>query len=153
VGSSGDAGRRHSALLRERDELSCMEKVSPAPAEARARISARAHIRSLPPRRQLIVAGASAALAVGSFVRFGFTGHALVGAILAPTLVLLTAIDLDRRLLPDAIVLPTLGVVLILQIALYPHHTLEWVVAALGAALRCSSTPPVWGWATSSWQR
>jgi leader peptidase (prepilin peptidase)/N-methyltransferase len=112
-----------------------MEKVSPAPAEAHARISARAHIRTLPPRRQLVVAGSSAALAVGSFVRFGFTGHALVGAILAPALVLLTAIDLDRRLLPDAIVLPALGVVLILQIAFYPHHTPEWVVAALGAAL------------------
>jgi leader peptidase (prepilin peptidase)/N-methyltransferase len=112
-----------------------MEKVSPAPAEARARISAQAHVRSLPRKQQLIVAGASTALAVGCFVRFGFTGHALVGAILAPALVLLAAIDLERRLLPDAIVLPTLALVLILRIAFYPHHTLEWVVAALGAAL------------------
>jgi leader peptidase (prepilin peptidase)/N-methyltransferase len=74
-------------------------------------------------------------LVVSSFVRFGATGHALVGAILAPVLVLLTAIDLDRRLLPDVIVLPTLAVVLTLQIAFYPHNTLEWVLAALGAAL------------------
>jgi leader peptidase (prepilin peptidase)/N-methyltransferase len=74
-------------------------------------------------------------LVVSSFVRFGATGHALVGAIFAAALVLLTAIDLDRRLLPDVIVLPALVVVLILQIAFYPQHTLEWVLAALGAAL------------------
>jgi leader peptidase (prepilin peptidase) / N-methyltransferase len=112
-----------------------MEEASRPPAEARARSSARAHIRSLPRRQQLTAVGISTALVVGSFVRFGLTGHALVAAILAPALVVLTAIDLDRRLLPDAIVLPTLAVVLILQIAFYPHHTLEWVLAALGAGL------------------
>jgi len=74
-------------------------------------------------------------LVVSSFVRFGVSGHGLVSAILAAALVLLTAIDIDRRLLPDVIVMPTLGVVLIVQIAFYPHHTLEWVLAALGAAL------------------
>jgi leader peptidase (prepilin peptidase)/N-methyltransferase len=110
-----------------------MQEASRGPA-ARARV-ARAQITSLPPRQQLAVACVSAVLVVSSFVRFGATGHALVGAILAPVLVLLTAIDLDRRLLPDVIVLPTLAVVLILQIAFYPHHTLEWVLAALGAAL------------------
>jgi len=74
-------------------------------------------------------------LAAGCFARFGLSAHALVGTILAAALVLLTAIDLDRRLLPDAIVLPTLAVVLILQIAFYPDRTLEWVLAALLAAL------------------
>jgi leader peptidase (prepilin peptidase)/N-methyltransferase len=78
---------------------------------------------------------ASVVLAAGCFVRFGLSAHAFVGAILAVSLVLLTAIDLDRRLLPDTIVLPTLAVVLILQIAFYPDRTLEWVLAALGAAL------------------
>jgi len=68
-------------------------------------------------------------------IRFGLTGHALVGAIFAAALVLLTAIDLDRRLVPDAIVLPSLAAVLILQIAFHPDHALEWVLATLGAAL------------------
>jgi leader peptidase (prepilin peptidase)/N-methyltransferase len=108
-----------------------MQKAGPA---ARGRI-ARSQITSLPRRHRLGVACLSAVLVVGSFVRFGATGHALVGAIFAAALVLLTAIDLDRRLLPDVIVLPTLAVVLILQIAFYPHHTLEWVLAAIGAAL------------------
>jgi len=110
-----------------------MQEASRGPA-ARARV-ARTQITSLPRRQQLAVVCVSAVLVVSSFVRFGATGHALVGAILAPVLVLLTAIDLDRRLLPDVIVLPTLAVVLILQIAFYPDHTLEWVLAALGAAL------------------
>jgi leader peptidase (prepilin peptidase) / N-methyltransferase len=105
------------------------------PAEVQPRLSAIAHIRALPRRQQVAVACAGFLLAAGSFARFGLTAHALVGAIVAVALVLLTAIDLDRRLLPDAIILPTLGVVLILQIAFYPDHALEWVLAALAAAL------------------
>jgi leader peptidase (prepilin peptidase)/N-methyltransferase len=112
-----------------------VQDASAAPAEAHVRLSARAHIRSLPHRHKLAAAWLSGLLAVGSFARFGFTGHALVGAIFAVALVFLTAIDLDRRLLPDAIVFPILAIVLIMQIAFYPHHTLEWVLAALGAAL------------------
>jgi leader peptidase (prepilin peptidase)/N-methyltransferase len=110
------------------------EKGAP-PAEVHPRLSALAHVRALPRRRQLAVACASVLLAAGCFARFGLTAHAFVGAILAVALVLLTAIDLDRRLLPDAIVLPTLAVVLILQIAFYPDHALEWALAALAAAL------------------
>jgi len=104
-------------------------------AEVHRRLSALAHICALPRRQQLAVACGSVLLAAGCFARFGLTAHAFVGAILAIALVLLTAIDLDRRLLPDAIVLPTLAVVLILQIAFYPGHVIEWVLAALAAAL------------------
>jgi leader peptidase (prepilin peptidase) / N-methyltransferase len=106
-----------------------------APAADGARLSATAHVRALS-RTQRLVAGYGVALAVvASFVRFGFTGHALVGAIFGAALVLLTVIDLDRRLIPDSIVLPTLAAVLILQIAFHPNHTLEWVLATVGAAL------------------
>jgi leader peptidase (prepilin peptidase)/N-methyltransferase len=112
-----------------------MHETGAPPAGVQPRLSAVAHIRALPRRRQLAVAGAAIVLVAGCFARFGASGHALVGAILAAALVLLTAIDLDRRLLPDAIVLPTLAVVLILQIAFYPDHALEWVLAALAAAL------------------
>jgi leader peptidase (prepilin peptidase) / N-methyltransferase len=105
------------------------------PAEVHARLSAIAYVHALPRRGQLAAACGSVALAAGCFARFGFTAHGCVGAILAVALVFLTAIDLDRRLLPDAIVLPTLAIVLILQIAFYPHQALEWVLAALAAAL------------------
>jgi leader peptidase (prepilin peptidase) / N-methyltransferase len=135
VGGAGDAVRRYSPLIRERDELSTDHERGAPPAEVHPRLSAIAHIQALPRSWQLGVAGASVGLVAGCFARFGLSAHALVGAILAVSLVLLTVIDLDRRLLPDAIVLPALAMVLILQIAFYPHRTLEWVLAALFAAL------------------
>jgi leader peptidase (prepilin peptidase)/N-methyltransferase len=115
--------------------MSSAEGAGPAPVERQTRLSAREHIRSLPRIHRLAVAYVSALFIVASFGRFGLSAHAFVGAIFASALVLLTAIDLDRRLIPDSIVLPTLGVVLILQIAFYPDHTLEWVLATLGAAV------------------
>ena len=92
-------------------------------------------IRALPRSHRIAVAWASGVLAVLCFVRFGLSGRVLVGAIFAAALVLLSAIDLERRLIPNMIVLPTLAVVLVLQIAFYPDRTVEWIVASLGAAL------------------
>jgi prepilin signal peptidase PulO-like enzyme (type II secretory pathway) len=91
--------------------LSAHEPASESPAAERA------PLRELLPTgtwRVLVAAGMLAA-AAASFVSFGFTGHGFVGAVLTPTLVLLTAIDMQHRLLPNAIVLPaTLAVGLIL---------------------------------------
>ncbi len=89
----------------------------------------------LPRRSQVSVGMLSVALVVACFVRFGLSGRALVGAVFAAVLVLLTAIDLDRRLIPNAIVLPATVVVLAAQIAFYPDRWLEWLLASLGAAL------------------
>jgi leader peptidase (prepilin peptidase)/N-methyltransferase len=111
------------------------QEAGSTPAEAPTRLSAREHVSSLSHAQRLVVLYGGALLAIASVVRFGFSGHALVGVIFAPTLLLLAVIDLDRRLIPDAIVLPALGSVLVLHIAFYPDHTLEWVLASLGAAL------------------
>jgi leader peptidase (prepilin peptidase)/N-methyltransferase len=97
--------------------------------------SALGHVRGLPRRTQLVVAGASTVLAVACFVRFGLSGRAVVEAVFAAVLFLLTAIDLQRRLIPNVIVLPTLVVVLAAQIALDPDRAIEWVVASAAAAL------------------
>jgi leader peptidase (prepilin peptidase)/N-methyltransferase len=78
---------------------------------------------------------ASVALAVGCFVRFGLSGRAAVGAAFAAVLVLLSAIDLDCRLIPNVIVLPATALFLAVQIALFPDHVVEWVLASLLAAL------------------
>jgi len=67
---------------------------------------------------RVLVAAGMVAAAAASFIHFGFTGHALVGAVLTPTLVLLTAIDVQHRLLPNAIVLPAtvaVGVILVVS--------------------------------------
>jgi leader peptidase (prepilin peptidase) / N-methyltransferase len=50
-------------------------------------------------------------LAAASVARYGFDGRGLVGVVLCPTLVLLSAIDVRHRLLPNIIVLPAAAAV------------------------------------------
>ena len=76
-----------------------------------------------------------AALAAACFVRFGLSGRGAVGAVFAAVLVLLSAIDLDCRLIPNVIVLPATALALIAQIALYPDRAIEWILASFLAAL------------------
>jgi leader peptidase (prepilin peptidase)/N-methyltransferase len=87
----------------------------------------------LRPGRILTCVGAAAAAAV-AIARFGATAHGLIIAFFVATLAVLAAIDLDRRIVPNRIVLPAALVVLCARIATSPGHTLEWVVAAIGAA-------------------
>jgi leader peptidase (prepilin peptidase) / N-methyltransferase len=78
---------------------------------------------------------ATAVLVAACFLRFGFSGRAFVAAYFCAALVVLSAIDAERRILPDLIVLPSWALVLGAQIALEPGKTLEWVAASLGASL------------------
>jgi leader peptidase (prepilin peptidase)/N-methyltransferase len=50
-------------------------------------------------------------------------------------LVLLAAIDLDRRLIPNVIVLPATAALLLAQIAFFPGRTVEWLLASFLAAV------------------
>lgn len=80
----------------------------------------RPRLRTLLPqgREAAVVTAVSVALAVASLAEFGVGGRGLVGVVLCPALVVLTAIDLRHRLLPDAIVLPaTVLVVVIVTVA------------------------------------
>jgi len=61
--------------------------------------------------------------------------HALVAAVTAATLIVLSAVDLERGIIPNKIVVPAAGVVLVAQIALFPDRAGEWALAALLAAL------------------
>jgi leader peptidase (prepilin peptidase)/N-methyltransferase len=78
---------------------------------------------------------ATGVLVVACFLRFGFSGRAVVASLFASTLVVLSAIDAERRILPDLIVLPATVVILVAQIALFPDRALEWTLASFGAAL------------------
>jgi leader peptidase (prepilin peptidase)/N-methyltransferase len=77
----------------------------------------------------------AAALVTASFAHFGFGGRAIVASAFAVVLVVVSAIDLERRIIPNRIVLPATGGVLAAQVALSPDRTLEWIVASVGAAL------------------
>ena len=85
--------------------------------------------------RYLVVELATALLVAGSFLRYGLSGRAFVAAFFCAALVALSAIDFERRILPDRITLPSFAIALAAQIALFPGQTLEWVVASLGASL------------------
>lgn len=85
--------------------------------------------------RQIVTAAIAFGLAAACFLHFGVTGRAFVSALFLIVLTALAAIDIEQRILPNRIVLPATGVVLLLQIALFPEHTLEWVASTLGAGL------------------
>ena len=77
---------------------------------------------------------ATAVLVAACFVRFGFSGEAFVAAYFCAVLVVLSAIDAERRILPDVIVLPSFALVLAAHIALEPERAVELVAASLGAS-------------------
>jgi leader peptidase (prepilin peptidase)/N-methyltransferase len=75
----------------------------------------------------------STAFTVASVARFGVGAEALVAAYFSSVLVVLSAIDLKRRMLPNRIVVPSTVLVLTARIALEPGRTKEWVLAGLAS--------------------
>ncbi len=75
---------------------------------------------------------AAVALALGAYP---LGGTALLAAFVAAVLVLLAAIDLERRIIPNRIVLPATAVTLLGRIALTPGDASQYALAALLAAL------------------
>jgi leader peptidase (prepilin peptidase)/N-methyltransferase len=87
-------------------------------------------------RARDVAAGLVAGVLAGSALTvFGASGRGVVGALFAAVLVVLSAIDLERRIIPNRIVLPAALAVLLLQASFSPERTVEVVVAALAAAL------------------
>ena len=85
--------------------------------------------------RYLAVELATALLVAACFLRFGLSGRAFIGAFFVAVLVVLSAIDVERRILPNRIVLPSAAIVYVAQMAIYPDRALEWTLGALGASL------------------
>jgi leader peptidase (prepilin peptidase)/N-methyltransferase len=82
-------------------------------------------------KARVLVAALSLAAVAASFAHFGFHGQALVGAVLCPALILLAAIDLKHRLLPNMIVLPASVVVGLIVAATMPGEFLAHLLAGL----------------------
>ena len=108
----------------------------PHSTEAQA-VTAPAETAELPVRwAGRAVAGVCAGLLVPLlFAHFGFTARGVISAAFACVLVVLSTIDLERRVIPNRIVLPATGVVLAMQIAFFPDRAIEWIAASLGAAV------------------
>ena len=84
------------------------------------------------PPRDLAIELATALLLAGCVLAFGFTLKTAAAAIACAALVVVTATDLERRIVPNRVVLPAGAAVLALQTAAHP--SVEWALGALGAA-------------------
>jgi len=75
----------------------------------------------------------TALLVAGCFWKLGLSWDAAAASFFCAVLVVLSAIDLDRRIVPNRIVLPAAAIVLVAQTVLHP--SVEWLVSGLGASL------------------
>lgn len=74
----------------------------------------------------------TALLVAACLLAFGLTADAAVAAFACCVLVAVSAVDIERRIIPDKIVLPATVVVLAAQTALHPSA--EWALACFGAS-------------------
>jgi leader peptidase (prepilin peptidase) / N-methyltransferase len=91
-------------------------------------------LRQVLPRaaRAAAVAAISAALVAADFAHFGVTGWAFIGLVVCPVMVLLTAIDLEHRILPNVIVLPAaLAALAIVAVSQSPHDLVTHIAAGV----------------------
>jgi leader peptidase (prepilin peptidase) / N-methyltransferase len=84
------------------------------------------------PPRDLVIELATALLLVGCVLAFGVTLKAAAAGIGCAALVVATATDLERRIVPNWVVLPAAAAVLALQTVAHPSPV--WAVGAVGAA-------------------
>ena len=75
------------------------------------------------------------ALAAIAFACYPIGGRAVLAAFFAAVLVVLAATDLERRIIPNRIVLPAAAIVLITHLAITPSRAVELILAPLAAAL------------------
>lgn len=83
--------------------------------------------------RYLAVELATGLLVGACALRFGLTAYALLAAAFCVVLVVISAIDLEHRIIPNRIVVPAAAVVLIAQLVRAP--SIEWPLAAFAASL------------------
>jgi leader peptidase (prepilin peptidase)/N-methyltransferase len=84
------------------------------------------------PPRDLAIELTTALLLVCCVLEFGLTARAASAAIGCAALVVATATDLERRIVPNWVVLPAAAAVLVLQTVFYPSP--QWALGAVGAA-------------------
>jgi prepilin signal peptidase PulO-like enzyme (type II secretory pathway) len=74
----------------------------------------------------------AAGLIAACLVKFGLTPHALVAAFFCATLVTVSATDVLRRVIPNLIVLPAAGIVLVGMTLVEPSP--QWAIGAVAAS-------------------
>jgi leader peptidase (prepilin peptidase)/N-methyltransferase len=87
------------------------------------------------PRRLALDRTIAGCVALAALLHVGIGARGVLVAGVVAILVELAAVDLERRILPNRIVLPTLLVVLAAQLALDPSFYLQTLASAVGAGL------------------
>jgi leader peptidase (prepilin peptidase)/N-methyltransferase len=95
-----------------------------------AQVPASTEIASSVPIPPGLVAVTAIAAAAGALIKFDLSGRSFVAGLFCAALVILSAIDLERRIIPNRIVVPAGLVILLGDIAVEPHRAKEWVIAA-----------------------
>ena len=86
-------------------------------------------------RHPLWVGLGAAALAGVTLAVYPAGADGAISAFLAAVLVVLAATDLERRIIPNRVVLPAAAIVLLSRIGFFPSRTPEFALAAFGAAV------------------
>lgn len=79
------------------------------------------------------VEATTALLVAGCFWRFGLSWDAAAASFFCASLVVLSSIDLERRIVPNRLVLPAAAVMLVARTVTHP--SIEWLAGGLGASL------------------
>jgi prepilin signal peptidase PulO-like enzyme (type II secretory pathway) len=98
-------------------------------------VAAAAPGQTLPMRHRLLVAVLAIAFAVGVFVTYTPGLNAAIAAFAAAVLVVLAATDLERRIIPNRIVLPAALLVLLARVAAEPGRSPKYILAAAGVGV------------------
>ena len=77
----------------------------------------------------------AAFLSLLAAIRYGIHAETLVMIFFICVLVAISRVDLERRIIPNRIVVPAWIAVLLAHLAIHPHHWVEWLVASFGAGL------------------
>ena len=91
------------------------------------------HCQAAIPWRYPLVEATTAFLVAGCVLRFGLTWDAAVASFFCAALVAISATDVERHIIPNRVVLPAAGIVLVANTILHPSSV--WTAAGLGAAL------------------
>jgi leader peptidase (prepilin peptidase) / N-methyltransferase len=81
------------------------------------------------------VAFMAVALGVLAFTSYSTLSDRLAAGAMAVVLVVLAAIDLEHRIIPNRIVLPGAAILLVARLATSPSRTPEFLIATIGAAV------------------
>jgi leader peptidase (prepilin peptidase) / N-methyltransferase len=84
---------------------------------------------------RIAVIAVAAFLSLLGAIRYGLHAETVVVVFTICTLVVISRHDLERRIIPNRIVVPAWIAILIAQLALHPHHLLAWLASSFGAGL------------------